>query len=71
MEILKKAKECNASVAIVANILADDEYKMDFKDEDGIKILVIPSLLLVQNENIIENIAAIQKIQEVINECNV
>lgn len=70
-KILKKAKECNASVAIVANILADDEYKMDFKDEDGIKILVIPSLLLVQNENIIENIAAIQKIQEVINECNV
>ena len=70
-KILKKAKECNARVAIIANILADDEYKMDFKDEGGIKILVIPSLLLVQNENIIENIAAIQKIQEVINECNV
>lgn len=68
-KILKKAKECNARAAIVANILADAEYKIDCRDEDGVKILVIPSLLLVQGEDIIENIAAIQKIQEVINDC--
>lgn len=68
-KITKKAKECNAKIVIVANILADEGYKIDHKDDDGLKILVIPSILHEKNENIVENIEAVQKIKEVINEC--
>jgi len=70
-KILKKAKEVNAKIVIVANILAEDKYKMDCRNEDGITLLVIPSILTETGDSVIENVQAITKIKEVINECAV
>ncbi len=67
-KILKKAKEVGAKAVIVANILAENKYKIDCKEEDGIKLLVIPSLLMENENTVTENVQAISKIQEVINE---
>lgn len=70
-KILKKAKEVDAKLVIVANILAEDKYKIDCRNEDGIVLLVIPSILTKTDDIVIENIQAITKIKEVINECTV
>jgi len=55
----------------VANILAEDKYKIDCRNEDGIVLLVIPSILTKTDDIVIENIQAITKIKEVINDCAV
>ena len=70
-KILKKAKEIDAKLVIVANILAEDKYKIDCRNEDEIVLLVIPSILTKTDDIVIENIQAITKIKEVINECAV
>lgn len=67
-KILTKAKEVGAKIVIVANILAEDRYKIDCRTEEGVTLLVIPSILCENGDKITENIQAISKIQEVINE---
>lgn len=68
-KILKKAKEVGAKAVIVANILAENKYIIDCRKVDGVTLLVVPSILTETGEIVTENIQAISKIKEVINEC--
>ncbi|MCF0215421.1 MAG: hypothetical protein HUK21_02990 [Fibrobacteraceae bacterium] len=65
-KILKKAHDCKAKCVIVANVFADARFKLECVTEDGICLLVVPSLLSEEDDSIKENLIAIKKIQEVI-----
>ncbi|MDE6426226.1 MAG: hypothetical protein K2K89_08860, partial [Ruminococcus sp.] len=48
-KISGKAKKCNCKLAIIANALATESYKIIVHEENDIKILVVPSLLQYNN----------------------
>ncbi len=49
--IISKAKECKAKCVIIANILSAGRYQIRKKTIDGIEMLILPSLLLQDNNN--------------------
>lgn len=50
--IISKAKDCKAKCVIIANILSDSRYQIRKKKIEGIELLILPSLLLQDKENI-------------------
>ncbi len=64
--IIKKARECGAKCVIIANIFADGNYVIREKTEDGIKIVIIPSLLKNESSIPVQEISAWEKIRECI-----
>lgn len=67
LHIAKKAKECGGRCVIIANILADGNYSIREKNVDGVKIVIIPSLL-ENGDNPIPVNGAWEKIRECIRE---
>ena len=51
--IISKAKKCNAKCIIIANIISSSYYKIkDTVSKEGIRLILIPALLLEDQDNI-------------------
>lgn len=60
-----KAEKCGCKCVIIANIVADRNYKISSTTKNGVEILVIPSLLL-EHPVQTDNVEAWRKIKECI-----
>lgn len=49
-KICNKGAKCNCRLAIIANVLATENYKISIHKQNGIKIIVVPSLLRYNND---------------------
>jgi len=66
-KIFSKAEKCKCKCVLIANILSETDYVIQSKEKNGIKIVVIPSLL-IDDGQISINEEAWHKIRECINE---
>lgn len=67
-KISDKAKKCDCRLAIIANALATEGYKMEVHKKNDIKILVVPSLLQYSNDIITVDENAKDYIRRCLNE---
>ncbi|MCM1506040.1 MAG: hypothetical protein NC177_02740 [Ruminococcus flavefaciens] len=67
-KISAKAEKCNCQLAIIANILATENYRIRLYNCNGKDIVVVPSLLQYNNDKVTIDINAVKKIRRCINE---
>ncbi|MDE5557839.1 MAG: hypothetical protein K2J32_09180, partial [Ruminococcus sp.] len=67
-KIFTKIKTCNCKLAIIANVLATEKHIIRLYEKNGVKVLVVPSLLQYNNDEITIDESAVNQIWRCLNE---
>ena len=67
-KIARKAATCDCKCAIIANIIAEPRWEVSDTTVGGVRIITIPSLVVDDNGNMVDNIKAMNSIRECISE---